>query len=163
MCLLNVVRIAKSLLWNLTLAAILWLPVFLAGTQVELYVKERFPYSSLDRLVGDQIFMFIILAYPVMVACIIFTACSVMIPFAWFRNGGPWTILFSSGLFFCSVLLSAVWLDGRDGIVFIFLESLPATICASVLFGMVVGRQKRKPPINDSQIKASKADNLHTW
>jgi hypothetical protein len=149
---------AKKVCLEPVMAALLWLPTFLIDTQVELYVKERFQYDNLLRLLYDQAFMFIVLAYPVTVASIIFTASSVMIPFAWFWAGGLWTILFWSGLFFCSVLVAAVCLAGRDGIIFIFLESLPATVFASVLFGMAVGRQNRKPPINDSQIRASKAE-----
>ena len=158
----NVFRIAIRFVWNLMMAAVVWLPAFLIATQVELYVKEQFQYDNLARLLYDQVFMFVVLGYPAAVASIIFTASSAMVPFAWSRAGGLWTILLSSVLFLSSATLSAVLLAGHEGLVFVF-QSLPASLFASLLFGIAVGKQERKPPINDSQIKASKTDNLYTW
>jgi hypothetical protein len=125
------------------MAAVVFLPTFLVGMNVELLLRGELEGRDFYRILDDQIFMFVALAFPLIVGSVFYSACSLLIPIHWTRSRPRLAaVAFSVG--FVLIFALVLFLVANEGIAALSLVFLPSSIVAAVLYGFVakIGRQE---------------------
>lgn len=117
------------------MGAVVFLPAFLIGMELELLVLGKLGDNDLLRIIGDQLFMFIALVIPVVLASVIFSLCSIIVPSRWREHSRLTAVLLSLALVSSSVFVGTGILN--IGLLSLLLAFFPASIGAAVLYGLV--------------------------
>lgn len=133
--------IIRLFLWNMLFAVIIFLPVFLVGVNIELLVSGALTDRTLGSIMSDQLFMFIVLAVPVMLASIVFSLCSLVVPAPLMRRHRRLTGI-AFALAFTLILVCLLFI-GDVNITGYFIGYLASTIVAALCYGLVakIGRE----------------------
>jgi len=120
-------------LWNMLVAAVVFLPAFLLAQHIELFVVGALTGKSLLAIFFEAIFMFIILVVPILIASMLFSIAAFVIPRRCVRHCYRLKAVLLSILFV--LLFVACLIVNNVSISVYFVGYWPATALATICYG----------------------------